>query len=400
MTIEQQARGAAITTVMKKRKTRSKQKNLKKDTRSADVKQSKFGTDEAGSTSFRQNRDRCYNCGQPGHWGKDCPEPDRRKSKKPNSAFSLAAAKSNGEANAQEAPVAPAEQCIFVAAGVAQGESDVRCEQATTANEEDGTVSAPPKKKKRRKMKQSCSESSVNKATDGSSVARSTEAEVSQSTATEPRVEEKSVGLVAGSPRNVLSEGASVSNMIMKSKRKRKSPQQFKIFVGQLGKDFADEESLRKHFEHFAPTACSQSLLTSVAVVPGKGVAFCAFATENARDCALAEVHKTSFPAAEDLHQADQPRRRLTLEKSPGGSAQEQTAAHSERVDALVCAAETSNSFLRKALDPQTREFLRTVSLHTVRKTLEECEAAAAKKNLKTHEEMSKFLMGMIKKRI
>ena len=71
----------------KKRKTRSRQKNLKKDNRSAELKAEKFGAAaDADADSkmkvidgklagTRMNRDKCYNCGEFGHWGKDCTKP-------------------------------------------------------------------------------------------------------------------------------------------------------------------------------------------------------------------------------------------------------------------------------------------------------------------------------------
>eukprot|EP00392_Amoebophrya_sp_AT5.2_P010983 g11058.t1 len=311
-----------------KRKTRSKQKNRRRDTRSEAFKAEKFGagpgddvdTASAGMAptwASKQDRDRCYNCGEAGHWG----ELD----------FTVAALPAT--------------------------------ETAGASLQTPGPPSAPSAGKKTKKSW----DQKWNRRT------------------------KKSKGKISGDAGL------------------------WTVFVGQLPEDFADETALRSHFAEYMDVDCTSDenatdasqLLTAVSFLPPRA-AKCAFVTEEARELALAEVHKTQLAGFTEA--------RLSLERSPNGNAETQAKEHRERVDGLLKQAngaeveedgglsdEAITTVAKKfALDAQTLEFLYSVSLRTVRQTLADARKVKKEKlaDLKRAGERSKFFMGMIKNRI
>ncbi len=318
---------------VKKRKTRSKQKNLKRDTRSAAVKEEKFGWVLERLENTRQDRDKCYNCGSFGHWGRDCPL-----AKKEDGKRKAAAEEEGPRTSLEEEGHEEEEGSTAAAANAAAGE---------------GEGHASPRKKRK----------------DGGPSAKA-------------------------SAEDAL-EGPDKSET---AKKRRKKATLAKVFIGQLAQG-TTEENLNAHLK-----ACCEKLeapkleLVHDAEGTFRGIAFAYFSSKTDAQLAIQEGYKTSFLG-----------KRILLEESSSSGENATTAsAHSARVDALVAEWSPKSAFLQEAVDGGVRDFLRSVSLWTVRSTLADAveleEAGTLEKLERTGklgdpEARRKFLMGMIKKR-
>ncbi len=363
-----------------KRKTRSKQKNLRRDTRPDAIKQEKFGDKKVDT---QMNRDKCYNCGEFGHWGKDCTRPKKTATPaqdQPDAASVETAGKKN---KSQEVGDAPAD--APVAAADSSAKTDI------------GEKPKGAEKKKSKKSKEPAGESDRIP-----SKKRSREdADAGGSAITDS----------ASGPEGKNNTALGLNPM---KKRKRQSSKKvndpsknsgFCVFIGQLPIETTTKESLLVHFEKVGVPAPERlELVNSKNDGSFRGIAFCHFKSQEDRDQALEYGYRSNFGG-----------KRILMEKKnsggeggdsePGSPAEIEKRRHEGMIDSLLqeYIAECPQ-FLGEegVVDDSIRTFLRSVSLGAARHTLQDAVKLNEKtlKKLKSPEEKSKFLMGMIKQRV
>ncbi|CAD7950609.1 unnamed protein product [Amoebophrya sp. A25] len=405
---------------VKKRKTRSKQKNLRKDTRSEEIKRGLFGDasemtaasgDKAAFEMHKANRDRCYNCGKFGHWGKDCPEPRRAKkeaettssvattSEKPDNQKEQKEDASNAasSSNVEETSVA------LLSAGEAVTFTPAAADAVSEKKPEKAAVAVAPEKTKKRKKKAAPSEEEAAKA---------------QPTVVESEAKEAAASKAGEA--SATADASSAEGVTTKKRRNRRPLKKRKtdadgsagpkhtVFVGQLPKGEQDSETLKKDLiAHFATWECTAPV--KIDYLSKSGVAFCDFENAEDKESALKWIYRSSFRGKrlllEDKNNAGSSTSSSSSSDGPTKTttpSEAQQSQHKSRVEQMLSQFAERAPGLLGTVDERTKEFLYSVSLGTVEATLADASKAAKKldKKLTDQEQKSKFLMGMIKKRL